>query len=239
MFHVNLHVLFPLNKCIINVYVCWYTRFFSYCHCRWTSYRYCWVRCRWNKRVASTIKKWFKITFHLSTPYFCFSVFYCDFDCDAKPDYSQYTTTEWMQLAFYLWVFTLIGLSCGVKISTLERPTNAISIAKGGKKQLRDVKNAHSPLSFSFTHSSHRRFCCWWWWWKKPNWKLQSRNIKTAINHSCRASFKYKSISIFHLETSHTDHFKLRLLNDSISQKNQRDTKKVSSHTILIGLQEI
>jgi hypothetical protein len=31
--------------------------------------------------------------------------------------------------------------------------------------------------------------------------KLQSR-IKTAINHSCWASFKYKSISIFHLEPS-------------------------------------
>lgn len=30
---------------------------------------------------------------------------------------------------------------------------------------------------------------------------LQSR-IKTAINHSCWASFKYKSISIFHLEPS-------------------------------------
>lgn len=31
--------------------------------------------------------------------------------------------------------------------------------------------------------------------------KMQSR-IKTAINHSCWASFKYKSISIFHLEPS-------------------------------------
>lgn len=63
--------------------------------------------------------------------------------------------------------------------------------------------------------------------------KLQSR-IKTAINHSCWASFKYKSISIFHLRS---------LLPSSDHQPKKRGNPRERSaakgiiiHTILIGL---
>lgn len=56
-----------------------------------------------------------------------------------------------------------------------------------------------------------------------------SRGIKIAINHSCWASFKYKSISIFHLELS-------RASPSSIWRIKELCCEGIIIHTILIGL---
>lgn len=119
-----------------------------------------------------------------------------------------------MQLAFYLWVFTLIGLSCGVKISTRQHSAVYTSAAKERSqqqtRQIASEKRNFPSLGVNMwkMHVTTVKLM------KKERERVNGRtgNVgagrrtavtgkkwKTAINHSCWASFKYKSISIFHL----------------------------------------
>lgn len=170
----------------------------------------------------------------------------------------------WMQLAFYLWVFTLIGLSCGVKISTQHNvhksrthnraqianspPTNAIfhfspwgEVNVLWKMHVTTVKLMKKKTSAWWRRNCSRR--------QKKNGKLQSiihvehrSNINqfpffiSADPHiaSFPHSRQYFSSCRLPLSYSFDDWISL-----SCSQKRCKKYHcTIVIHTILIGLQE-